>query len=81
MSFPPTLILALFSLSKSSYVATLDTAPDDMADPRMAFAFCYIASHFGMGFVTDAEATGILEYVEKHLDELRKMIVSEYFRL
>jgi hypothetical protein len=47
----------------SSYVATLDTAPDDMADPQMAFAFCYIASHFGMGLLTDEEATGVLEYV------------------
>jgi len=60
----------------SSYVATLDTAPDVMADPQMAFAFCYIASHFGMGLLTEEEATGILEYVEKHLEELRRMIVS-----
>lgn len=60
----------------SSYIATLDTAPEAMADPQMAFAFCYIASHFGMGLVTDEEATGILEYVEKHLDELRRMILS-----
>lgn len=60
----------------SSYVATLDTAPEAMADPQMAFAFCYIASHFGMGLVTDEEATGILEFVEKHLDELRRMILS-----
>ena len=42
----------------SSSVATLDTAPEAMVDPQMAFAFCYIASHFGMGFVTDEEATG-----------------------
>jgi hypothetical protein len=47
-----------------------------MADPQMAFAFCYIASHFGMGFVTDGEATGVLEYIEKHLDELRRMILN-----
>jgi hypothetical protein len=60
----------------SSYVATLDTAPDSMADPHMAFAFCYIASHFGMGLVTDEEATGLLEYVEKHLEELRRMMLS-----
>jgi hypothetical protein len=60
----------------SSYVATRDAAPDDMADPQMAFAFCYIASHFGMGLVTDDEATGILEYIEKHLEELRRMILS-----
>ncbi len=65
----------------SSYVATLDTAPDSMADPQMAFAFCYIASHFGLGLVTDEEATGILEYVEKHLEELRRMILTEYFSL
>ncbi len=60
----------------SSYVATLDTAPDALADPQMAFAFCYIASHFGMGLLTDEEATGVLEYVEKHLEELRRMILS-----
>lgn len=60
----------------SSYVATLDTAPDSMADSCMAFAFCYIASHFGMGLVTDEEATGILEYVEKHQDGLRGMILN-----
>jgi len=60
----------------SSYVATLDTAPDAMSDPQMAFVFCYIASHFGMGLVTDEEATGILEFVEKHLDELRRMILN-----
>lgn len=24
----------------------------------MAFAFCYIASHFGLGLLTDEEATG-----------------------
>lgn len=58
----------------SSYVATLGTAPDDMADPQMAFAFCYIASHFGMGLLTDEEAAEILEYVEKHLEELRGML-------
>jgi len=60
----------------SSYVATLETAPEVMAAPQMAFVFCYIASHFGMGFVTDEEATGILEYVEKHLEELRGMILN-----
>ncbi len=60
----------------SSYVATLDTAQEAMSDPQMAFAFCYIASHFGLRLVTDEEATGILEYVEKHLDELKRMILS-----
>jgi hypothetical protein len=60
----------------SSYIAMQDAEPDTMADPQMAFAFCYIASHFGMGLVTDEAATGILEYVEKHLDELRRMILS-----
>lgn len=60
----------------SSYVATLDTAQEAMTDPQMAFAFCYIASHFGMGLLTDEEANRILEYVEKHLDELRRMILS-----
>jgi hypothetical protein len=60
----------------SSYVATLDTASDAMADPEMAFAFCYIASHFGMVLLTEEEAAGILDYVENHVEELRMMILS-----
>lgn len=35
----------------------------------MAFAF-------GMGLLTDEEAAGILEYVEKHQDRLRGMILN-----
>ncbi len=49
-----------FYAEMCSYVATLDTALDSRADPQMAVAFCYIASHFGLGLVTDEEATGIL---------------------
>lgn len=60
----------------SSYVVMQEAEPDTMADPQMAFAFCYVASHFGMGLLTDEEATGILEYVEKHQDGLRGMILN-----
>lgn len=59
----------------SSYVATKDTAPESMADLHMAFAFCYIASHFGLGLVTDEESMRILEYVEKHHEALSGMIL------
>lgn len=52
----------------------MEIAPEVMADPQMAF--CYIASHFGMGLVTDEEAIGILEYVEKYVNELRRMILT-----
>jgi hypothetical protein len=44
-----------------------EAEPDTMADPQMAFAFCYIASHFGMGLLTDEEAAGLLDFIENHL--------------
>lgn len=60
----------------SSYVVMQEAEPDTMADPQMGFAFCYVASHFGMDLLADEEARGILNYVEKHLEELRRMILN-----
>ena len=57
----------------------LKVKPQDLTLPGSSltrFAFCYNASHFGMGLLTDEEAAGILEFVEKHLDELRRMILN-----
>ena len=42
----------------SSYVANLETEGAVLADPRLAFSFCYLASHYGLGFVDMAAVEG-----------------------
>ncbi len=35
----------------ASYMANLETQGSALSDPRLAFAFCYLASHYGLGLV------------------------------
>ena len=35
----------------ASYVANMEGQSATLSDPRLAFAFCYLASHFGLGLV------------------------------
>ena len=56
----------------SSYVATSGLGDDLLDKPQVAFAFCYIASHFGLGLIDEATASKILDHVAEHADELAK---------
>lgn len=37
------------------------------ASPKMAFALCYVATHFAMDIISEDEAQEILVYCEEHL--------------
>jgi hypothetical protein len=54
----------------SSYVATSDLGEGLLDKPHVAFAFCYIASHFGLGLIDEATASEILDHVAEHADTL-----------
>lgn len=56
----------------SSYVATSDLGHDILDRPQVAFAFCYIASHFGLGLIDEATASEILDHIAEHADTLTK---------
>jgi len=60
----------------SSFVATEEIMGDLTEVPQMAFAFAYVASHFGLDLLTEDQCFGILEYVEDHLEELVTMTES-----
>ena len=47
-----------------SHVASEKTA--SFEDPLLAFAFSYLASHFGVGLLEESVALEIMEFVEKH---------------
>jgi hypothetical protein len=43
-----------------------------LSSPHMAFAFCYVAAHFGLDLVTEDEASGALDYIARHRKELAR---------
>lgn len=58
----------------TSYVATEDQTEGIFADPYLAFSFGYLASHYGMGLLTDEEVSEIMVYLEDNHIDLKKAI-------
>jgi hypothetical protein len=58
----------------SSYVATDDQTDGIFSNPHMVFAFAYLASHFGMGLLSENKVSEIMEYIEEHQRELKTAI-------
>ena len=54
----------------TSYVANLDSQAATLSDPRLAFAFCYLASRFGLGLVDMATVETVMGFVERHKGQL-----------
>ncbi|UCD90470.1 MAG: hypothetical protein JSW04_03240 [Desulfobacterales bacterium] len=57
----------------SSFVATKDTVSDFFEIPQMAFAFCYLASHFGLDLVDKSTLSEAMGYIESRLGYLIKI--------
>ncbi len=60
----------------SSYIATKEIVGDLFDIPQMSFAFCYLASHFGLELIEENLSTEILDFVESHLDNLVEMTTT-----
>jgi hypothetical protein len=58
----------------SSYVATKDFIGHILDDPHIAFAFCFLASHFSLDLVDEQEVNELMEYIEMHRKELAEAI-------
>ena len=54
----------------SSYVANKDNNPI-LLDPHMAFAFCYILSHYGLELISETEGEELLYYIENNLEKIK----------
>ena len=55
----------------SSYVSNIEVERETLSDPRLAFAFCYLASHYGLnlvGLATIEEVMACMETNREHLD-------------
>ena len=54
----------------ASYVATKEQIPEVLAVPQLAFAFAYLASHFGLDLLDEQQVEAVMEYVEQNKAEL-----------
>lgn len=62
----------------TSYVVNKDNRPI-LLDPHMAFAFCYILSHYGLGLIDISEGEALLCYIEDNLQLIKSGEPSVYF--
>lgn len=67
LPFQEDTLAAATDAALGSYVANLDNAAARLGDPRLDFAFCYLASHFGLDLIDDLKAQAAMDYIERHL--------------
>lgn len=60
----------------ASYVANRDDSPGLFKSPHLSFAFCYLASHLGLGLVSASIVDDLMEYVAARRKELGRLIDS-----
>lgn len=57
----------------SSYVATQEHSAGNLAVPQLAFAFAYLASHFGLDILDADEINVLMEYIEQNQAKLLEL--------
>jgi len=53
-----------------SYVATESEGSGSLKDPRVAFAFTYLTSHFALNLLTEQQVGELMDYIENHPEAL-----------
>jgi hypothetical protein len=54
----------------ASYVATASEGAGSLTDPRVAFAFTYLTSHFALNLLTERQVAELMDYIENHPEAL-----------
>ena len=54
----------------ASYVATASEGSGSLTDPRVAFAFTYLTSHFALNLLTEQQVAELMDYIESHPEAL-----------
>lgn len=58
----------------ASYIATRDGNPEVFESPHLSFAFCYLASHHGLGLLDEAQTEEVMDYVESKRRSLARLV-------
>jgi len=59
-----------------SYIANQEAGNRNLNDPLMAFAFCYIIAHYGLGLLGEDQCQEILQFVEMNLAKIKTAVAS-----
>ena len=54
----------------STYVATKSYNPEVLANPHIAFALAYLASHYGLDLLTENEVAEIMDFIAQEQRQL-----------
>jgi len=54
----------------ASYIATESEGSGSLRDPRVAFAFTYLTSHFALNLLTEQQVAELMDYIESHPETL-----------
>ena len=57
-----------------SYIANQEAGNTNLNDPVMAFSFCYILAHYGLGLLTDEQCQEALTFVETNLPKIKTAV-------
>lgn len=57
-----------------SYIANQQAGHRNLNDPVMAFSFCYILAHYGLGLLQDERCQEILTFVETTLPKIKTAV-------
>jgi hypothetical protein len=57
-----------------SYIANQEAGNSNLNDPVMAFSFCYILAHYGLGLLSDEQCQNILTFVETNLPKIKTAV-------
>ena len=60
----------------ASYIASQDAGNTHLNDPVMAFSFCYLTAHYGLGLLNEEKCQQILVFVEANLSKIKAAIAS-----
>jgi hypothetical protein len=59
-------------IALSNYIANLDARKKSLADPYMAFALCYVVSHFGLEIIDENQVESVMYYLDKSRKKNRR---------
>lgn len=59
-----------------SYIANKDAGNRNLDDPVMAFSFCYILAHFGLGLLSEEQCQDTLMFVETNLAKIKTAVAG-----
>jgi hypothetical protein len=57
-----------------SYVATSAQEPAVFGKPYLAFAFCYLAAHVGLGILFEEVVASVMDFVVDHEAEFNRLL-------